>query len=142
MELLVVMVVTSITVAVSIPTYVGFRQKSIEEGEALKMVALMRDAVSRAKTGEQGSNWALNVDVSSGYYEILKDGSVSLFRTYLDPAVSFTATSTSRTVPLASGPNIQIATSTIDVTLTTQGGRFTDRIVMDIYGVVNRTSNY
>ncbi|MBU2101603.1 type II secretion system GspH family protein [Patescibacteria group bacterium] len=144
-ELIIVIGVMAIIGSIGMPNYFSFRQKSIIDGEAQKLMALMRDGVGRAKSQEDGVVWAIEINnADADFYQLRSGGATGtpVGIHYLNSVVEFSGATPSVVKTLSGGPNVQITATNTVVGLTSQNDRFTDTITMDTYGRVTRESNY
>jgi len=134
--------ITVILAAVAVPNYVNYKQRANLNAETEKVVAFIRNAVSKARSQEDGAVWAIEFkNGDQDYYQLRKGGLEGnpVNTTHLSSGVEFTATTTDILMILAGGPNVRVlptADSVIELGLQTWDGRLTSSISMDSLGTV------
>ena len=147
-EMLTVIGIMVVLVSIGTPNYINYRQKAAIDADAQKVVAALREAISRARSGTEGARWAFYVDEANDWFAVRQGPTVDpqtyISRTQLDSLVQFDQDITENTNNywFHQSPNLTIATSTMVIGLTTQNGGFTDTITMDTLGRITRESNY
>lgn len=144
-ELLIAIAIVVLLGMVIIPNYFSYRNQVAIEGEGGKLVAHLREALSRARSQQDGVVWAIDVsNGSSDYYDILSGGATgtSVGRIYLGSRVTFTATTSSSTYEITGGSTIAPLTSQIDIGLITTDGVFSEEISVGTNGKITRTKSY
>ncbi|PIR98197.1 MAG: hypothetical protein COT89_00580 [Candidatus Colwellbacteria bacterium CG10_big_fil_rev_8_21_14_0_10_42_22] len=144
-ELMIVIAIMGILATIGTNNYFGFRKKAIIDSEAEQLVGFLREATSRARSGEDGVVWAIEVENGDSDYYQLRSGGIAgdvVSVHYLDSAIKFSDETASINKALLASPNIQVIGTDSTITLTTIDGSLEDVIEMDTYGVITRTSNY
>ena len=145
-ELLIVIGITTTLAVVAVPNYLNYRQKAVIDSDAGKITAVLREAISKARSGAEGARWTFYVDENDGWYAIQQGPTLTpatyINTNYLDSSVTFSTTTNINQYWFHQSPNLTVATSTMVISLATQGGSFTDTITMDTFGKITRESSY
>jgi prepilin-type N-terminal cleavage/methylation domain-containing protein len=144
-ELITAIAILGAVMLIGIPTYVNFRQQVVVGSEANQIVEYFREGLARADSQQEGSSWAFSiVNGASDYYALVQDGATTtpLSVHYLDPGAEFTATSTAGLITITGGPTLSPLSSGLDITISSPGGDYLQRIVVDTNGKITRTRNY
>jgi len=137
-ELLIVMGILAILAVVATSNYFAYRNRVNIDGEGSKAVEYFREAITRARSQQDGVDWA------SDYYELLSGGATGtpVDRIYLSSGVAFTATTSSSTVTLTGGPTIAPVPSQINIGFITTDEALSEEIIIGTNGKVTRTKSY
>jgi len=145
-ELLVVMGITSILAAVGINNYFGYRARVKIDKEGSKIVEYIREAVSRARSQQEGVDWAISVynGGTDDYYELLSGGvgGTSTNRMYLSSGVTFSTSTVSTTTAITGGPTISPINAQMDIGLMTADGSLSEQITISTNGKIVRVKSY
>ncbi|OGY56642.1 MAG: hypothetical protein A2119_00365 [Candidatus Colwellbacteria bacterium GWA2_46_10] len=144
-ELLIVMGILAILAVVATSNYFAYRNRVNIDGEGSKAVEYFREAITRARSQQDGVDWAIHIDNgASDYYELLSGGATGtpVDRIYLSSGVAFTATTSSSTVTLTGGPTIAPVPSQINIGFITTDEALSEEIIIGTNGKVTRTKSY
>ena len=144
-ELLIVMWILAILAVVATSNYFAYRNRVNIDGEGSKAVEYFREAITRARSQQDGVDWAIHIDNgASDYYELLSGGATGtpVDRIYLSSGVAFTATTSSSTVTLTGGPTIAPVPSQINIGFITTDEALSEEIIIGTNGKVTRTKSY
>ena len=144
-ELLIVMGILAILAVVATSNYFAYRNRVNIDGEGSKAVEYFREAITRARSQQDGVDWAIHIDNgASDYYELLSGGATGtpVDRIYLSSGVTFTATTSSSTVTLTGGPTIAPVPSQINIGFITTDEALSEEIIIGTNGKVTRTKSY
>src|SRR3989344_5750037 len=143
-ELLIVMGILAILAVVATRNYFAYRNRVNIDGEGSKAVEYFREAITRARSQQDGVDWAIHIDNgASDYYELLSGGATGtpVDRIYLSSGVAFTATTSSSTVTLTGGPTIAPVPSQINIGFIATDEALSEEIIIGTNGKVTRTKS-